>query len=69
MCRCVLDGVDSHVEKQEMMSEYYRQDLQKYLEIMDELQHSLMSPRRRRQLENCKEALEIVLDMYVVDLR
>ena len=51
------------------MSEYYRQDLQKYLEIMDELHHSLMSPRRRRQLENCKDALEIVLDMYVVDLR
>ena len=52
-----------------MMSPYYTQDLQKYLEVVDELKHSLMSPRRRRQLENCKEALEIVLDMYVIDLR
>lgn len=39
-------------------------DLEQYLALMDELQHSLMHPNRRAVLETCKHALEIVLEMY-----
>ena len=47
----------------------YAADLSKYMEIMNELQHSIMHPNRRAVLETCKHALEIVLDMYEVDNR
>ncbi len=41
----------------------YAADYAKYLEIMDELQHSLMHPNRRATLETCAEALTVVLNM------
>ena len=44
----------------------YAADLTKYLEIMDELQHSLMHPNRRAMLETCAEAMQIVLAMYEI---
>ena len=48
----------------ETMNPYYAADLTAYLKIMDELQHSLMMPARRAVLETCKEAMEVVLEMY-----
>ena len=45
---------------------HYAADLTKYLEIMSELNNSLMMPARRATLETCKEALEIVLEMYEI---
>ena len=48
---------------------HYAADLTKYLEIVDELNNSLMMPARRAVLETCKEALEIVLEMHEVDNR
>lgn len=47
---------------------YYRADLEKYFEVVFELNNCVMSPGRRELLENCKEALEVVLDLYEVDL-
>jgi len=47
----------------------YAADLTKYLEIMDELQHSLMHPNRRAVLETCAEALGIVLELYDIDYK
>ena len=47
----------------------YAADLTKYLEIMDELQHSLMMPQRRRTLETCAEALTVVLELYDIDYK
>ena len=44
----------------------YAADLAKYYEIIDELRHSLMMPTRRRTLETCAEAMQIVLEMYEV---
>lgn len=44
----------------------YATDLEQYLEIVYELNNSLMMPARRQTLETCKEALEIVLDLYEI---
>ena len=41
----------------------YAADLAKLLEIMDELNNSLMHPNRRAVLETCAEAMQIVLEM------
>ena len=46
---------------------HYAADLTKLLEIVDELNNSLMMPARRATLETCKETLEIVLEMHGVD--
>jgi len=43
---------------------HYLADLEQYLKIVSELNNSLMMPDRRRVLETCKEALDIVLDLY-----
>ena len=43
---------------------HYAADLEQYLAIVSELNNSLMMPARRRVLETCKEAMEIVLDLY-----
>ena len=48
------------------MNPYYLQDLETYFKIADELDHSLMMPARRAVLETCREALEIVLDLYEI---
>ena len=45
----------------------YVADLAKYFEIIDELQHSLMMPQRRRTLETCAEAMQVVLEMTKTD--
>ena len=47
------------------LNSFYLSDLEQYFKIMDELNNSLMTPKRRVLLENCKTALEVILeDMY-----
>ena len=45
---------------------HYAADLTTLLKIVDELNNSLMMPARRAVLETCKEALEVVLDLYEI---
>lgn len=47
----------------------YNEYLQKYLDICDELKHSLMMPKTRRELKTAKEAMSVILDMYEFDYR
>lgn len=53
----------------ELVNGYYLTDLKQYLRIMDELNNVVMSSKRRRTLEDSKEILEIILDMYEIDWR
>ena len=47
------------------LNSFYLSDLEQYFRIMDELNQSIMMPGRRVLLENCKEALQVILqDMY-----
>ena len=51
---------------QDQTRAHYAADLTKLLEVVDELNNALMMPARRATLETCKEALEIVLEMYEI---
>ncbi len=48
---------------------HYVQDLQLYMDLMFELNGSLMFPGKRRELEYTKTILEVVLEMYELDYR
>ena len=51
------------------MDSFYLKDLELLLRIRYELEHVPMTPEQRQIKETSFEAVQIVLDMYVVDLR
>ena len=46
------------------LNDFYKADLEQYFKIRDELNNSVMTPRRRELLENCKTALEAILEDF-----
>lgn len=52
------------VSAPQTINPHYLADLEQYLALVYKLNNYLMMPARRAVLETCKQALEIVLDLY-----